>query len=310
MPEEATPKKKAAAKKKTASPKAPASPKDAPAKKKTAKKVGAKAPKKTSKSKAVKKLDSKVNIYGIGGKSVGTVELPKAFMEEFRPSLIRRAVTSARANRRQPYGPSPKAGMRHAVSTWGKGRGTARVQRLTQGSTAAESPNNVGGRRAHPPRPEKDWSQKINAKERLKARRSALGAVRDPGMVSGRGHQFKDKLTLPVIVEDKFEKLTTTVQAKKALENLGLYDDILRAKNGTHIRAGRGKMRGRRFRTPKSILVVVNDPKTAHSCLRNLPGVDVATPASLNTELLAPGGDPGRLTVFTEGAIKTMEEWT
>ena len=68
-------------------------------------------------------------------------------------------------------------------------------------------------------------------------------------------------------------------------------------------------MRGRRYKTPKSILVVVSDTKTVRSSLKNLPGIDVATPESLNTELLAPGGDPGRLTVFSEAAIKTLEGW-
>ena len=42
-------------------------------------------------------------------------------------------------------------------------------------------------------------------------------------------------------------------------------------------------------------------------CLTNIPGADVTTPARLNVELLAPGGDPGRLTIFTEAALKELE---
>ena len=100
-------------------------------------------------------------VRNLDGEKTGTLTLPSIFNEPFRPDLIRKAFSVEMANKRQPYGPSKGAGMRHAVSTWGKGRGTARVQRLTSGRTAAESPNNVGGRRAHPPKVEKNWKEKI-----------------------------------------------------------------------------------------------------------------------------------------------------
>ena len=35
--------------------------------------------------------------------------------------------------------------------------------------------------------------------------------------------------------------------------------------------------------------------------------VDVATPDMLSTELVAPGGDPGRLVVFTKSALNALE---
>ena len=69
----------------------------------------------------------------------------------YRPDVIRKAVVAEEANKRQPYGSKPGAGIRHSVSTWGKGRGVARVQRLTQGAKAAESPNNVGRPPSVPP---------------------------------------------------------------------------------------------------------------------------------------------------------------
>ena len=42
---------------------------------------------------------------------------------------------------------------------------------------------------------------------------------------------------------------------------------------------------------------------------RNLPGVEVAFAEALNSGMLAPGGLPGRLTVFTESALKKIGEW-
>ena len=123
--------------------------KKAPAKKAPAKKPAAK--KKVAKKK--KTSGFKVNVYSIEGEVKHQVDLPPVFKSGYRPDLIRRAVKASRANRRQPYGPNKMAGIQHAAAQFGKGRGTARVQRMTQGRTAVESPPNVGGRRAHPPRP-------------------------------------------------------------------------------------------------------------------------------------------------------------
>ncbi len=261
------------------------------------------------KKKAKPKKIEKVNLYSLDGESKRKITLPKVFFEELRIDLIRSAVTASQANRRQPYGPNPGSGMRHAVSTWGKGRGVSRVQRLSQGRTAAESPNVVGGRRAHPPKVEKDWSKKINRKERRKARNSALSSTKDSALVVQRGHKFDDSFTLPIVVENSIEKIKSVSEAVKTLEKLGVKEDLERAKSGIHIRAGKGKMRGRKYRKPKSLLLVVKNNEKASRGFGNLPGVDVTTPERLSTELLAPGGLPGRLTVFSEGALKRLEGW-
>lgn len=251
----------------------------------------------------------KVNVYDLEGKVTTQLDLPEAFKAEYRPDVIRRAVTAIEANARQPYGPSPTAGMRHSVETWGKGRGVARVQRLKGSLTAAQSPNNVGGRRAHPPKVEKDLGKKINRKELMLAKLSALHATGRIDLVRARGHRFSEKLTVPVVVKDEFESIATTKDAVRALEAIGVYDDIERALNGRSIRAGRGKMRGRRYRTPRSLLVVLSKECPGWRSVRNLPGVDVATPAMLNASMLAPGGAPGRLMLVTESAFRTIGAW-
>jgi len=252
----------------------------------------------------------KLMIYDLKGEVAGEASLPASFGIELRTDIIRRAVTAIEANARQPYAPKPTAGMRHSVETWGKGRGVARVQRLMGSSTAAQSPNNVGGRRAHPPKVEKDLGKKINRKELLYAKLSALHATSETELVKARGHKFDDKLTVPVVVKDDFESVKTTKEAVEALSSIGVYDDVERAVNGKNIRAGRGKMRGRRYRTPRSLLVVLSKDCAGGKSVRNLPGVDVATPNSLNASLLAPGGAPGRLMVITEGALQTIGGWS
>lgn len=266
---------------------------------------------KTGKKKIQKKLvtDGKVNLYSIEGKSKKKIPLPKVFFTDVRVDLIKRAHKASRANRRQPYGPSPRSGMSHSTSTWGKGRGVARVQRLSQGRTAVESPGNVGGRRAHPPRPERIWFEKINRKEKKKARNSALSATKESDLVTMRGHKFDKSITVPLVVENSFEKIKNVKEAIDTLKKLGVEDDLLRAKEGVHVRAGRGKMRGRRLRKPKSLLLVVTKTKSAQRGFGNLSGVEVTTPDGLSIENLAPGGMPGRLTLITEGALKQMEGW-
>jgi large subunit ribosomal protein L4e len=255
-------------------------------------------------------MENVVNVYSMRGEVMKTVPLPSAFETQFRPDVIRKVVSAQEANKRQRYGSSKLAGMRHAVSTWGKGRGVARVQRLTQARKAAESPNNVGGRRAHPPRAEKDFHKKVNGKERRLARLSALAAMADAEKVRRRGHLFTDEITLPVVVEDEIEQLASTKEVIEVLANLGLNEDLIRAKEGKHIRAGRGKMRGRKYRKPRSILIVVSEDRTP--LLRsasNLPGVEIVSPRMLNTGVLAPGGDPGRLALFSESALDKIGGW-
>ena len=250
--------------------------------------------------------EGKVHIYDIHGDSKKTVELPEVFCTPIRPDLIHKDVVAAQANRRHPYGAMPRAGMRHSVVWSGKGHGVSRTPRLKDGNTGAQAPNTVGGRRAWPPLVEKIWDKKVNRKERALARRSALSALKCHELVNARGHRFVDGLSLPIVVEDKFEEVDTTHEVLDILHDLGVFDDIIRAKDGIKTRAGRGKMRGRRFRRPKSLLIVVKDLKGLERGARNIPGVDLCTVTQLNTELMAPGGVPGRLTIFSEAALKVL----
>jgi large subunit ribosomal protein L4e len=251
------------------------------------------------------------NVYSVKGEVSGTVDVPAAFSTEHRPDIIKKAVLAAAANGRQPYGPAPGAGMRHSVSTWGKGRGVSRVQRLKDGRKGAESPNNVSGRRAHPPRPERIWAQKINKKELSIARMSALAATGCADCVKARGHRFDDGISFPIVVDDGLQDLSSTKSVMEAFDSIGIGYDVERAKDGTKIRAGRGTMRNRKYRVPVSVLVVVSDREApVFKSAANLPGVEVETVDTLNTGILAPGGDTGRLTVYTRSALEQIGAWT
>jgi len=250
-----------------------------------------------------------VNVYNLDGSVNHSVEVPRVLQSEFRPDLIRRAVTAFRANRRQPYGSALKSGMRHSVRWSGKGHGVSRVPRIRGTMIGAQAPGTRGGRQAHPPTPDTIWSLKVNAKERKKARNAALAAIGHPDHVRKRGHHFNPEMTLPLVVVDDIEKTESAKDALEIVTALGVVDDVTRSKEHTKLRAGRGKMRGRRYRSPKSFLLVVSDSSRVRKGFGNLPGVDILTPPGLNAEVLAPGGDAGRLTIFSEGALEKLRSW-
>ena len=125
-------------------------------------------------------------VYEIDVELGKKVSLPESFSAPIRTDLVKLAVASARANRRQAYGSNahggkrkPMSGMKHSVEWWGKGRGVSRIMRRTGQRRGAQSPHTLGGRRAHGPKVEKDWSRKLNRNERRLARDAALSATAD-----------------------------------------------------------------------------------------------------------------------------------
>ena len=243
-------------------------------------------------------------VHDLDGGDAGSVELPDVFETPFRPDLIGRAVTVAQANRKQAYGADEFAGMRTPAESFGSGRGLAHVPRSE--NVARRVPHAVSGRRAHPPKAEKDQTKDLNDKERRLAVRSAIAATTDVALVADRGHAFDEDLDLPLVVSDEFESLEKTQEALGVLEALGVDADIERADDGRSVRSGRGKSRGRKYRQPKSLLVVTSEEPSRAA--RNLAGVDVATAHEVNAEDLAPGAHPGRLTLWTESAVAEVAD--
>jgi large subunit ribosomal protein L4e len=262
---------------------------------------------------------SKVPVFSAAGeKTARHVELPAQFHEEIRPDVIGRAVLSAQANRRQAYGPDKESGQRSSArykgtrKGWGHSYsyGQARIPRLMikkggrRVGQAKIVPQTVGGRSVHAPMPEKNYSEGINKKERQLAIRSAISATTFPELVSGRGHRIPKEIHLPIIVEKTVEEMKKAKELFALFEKLGLGLDLIRA-SIRETRPGKGKMRGRPYKTKKSVLLVLAGKSKAAA---NIPGVDVVEVTRLNAELLAPGAKPGRLTVWSEAAIEKMRE--
>jgi large subunit ribosomal protein L4e len=245
----------------------------------------------------------KAQVKTIEGGVAKDIELPAMFSEEYRPDLIKKAVMALQSTRRQPHGAYPFAGICSSAVGWGSGRGASHVPRLKNGSRAAKVPQAKGGREAHPPVTAKVLIKEINTKEKQKAFRSAVAASIRADLIISRGHTFEGNV--PLIFEDKFETLGKTQEVISALTSIGVYSDVERAKDSRKVRAGRGKLRGRRYKQRKSLLIVTSGPE--FRAARNLAGVDVVTVDQLNVEHLAPGMQAGRLTVWTESAVTRLE---
>ncbi|OPY29081.1 MAG: 50S ribosomal protein L4 [Methanobacterium sp. PtaU1.Bin242] len=256
---------------------------------------------------------TKIKVYSLEGEATEEIELPEIFMEEFRPDLIKRAVISSQTARIQPWGTDPMAGKRTTAESFGAGRGAAMVPRVKgsrhpAGSKGAFVPQAVGGRRAHPPRVARIIHEKINKKEKRLAIRSAVAATANQELVELRGHRVENLPQIPIVVDDEIIKVKRTSETRKIFKKLGVMDDVVRAKSGRKIRAGRGKTRGRKYKSPKGPLLVVGEDKGISLGARNHPGVDVVVVDNLNAELLAPGTHPGRLTIYTKSAIEKLGE--
>jgi len=260
----------------------------------------------------------KLKIFDKTGKSVGEKELPSQFNEPVRNDIIKRAVLSIHAANRQRYGSDPRAGKkasayvskrRHAYKgTYGIGQSRTPRKSLSSRGTrfnwvGAFAPQTVGGYRAHPPKAEKNWEMKLNKKERRKAIRSALSAVMNIDVVKARNSNVPDNY--PFLINNDFESIKKTKEVKQSLIALGFTNELKRT-TITKIRAGIGKLRGRKKITKRSLLFVVNDDCDLFKAANNIPGIEIVKVTDVNAELLAPGTHPGRMTLFTESAIDTL----
>ncbi len=262
----------------------------------------------------------RVQVFGLNGSPVGEVDLPVQFNEAFRPDLIRRAFHSEASKRLQPKGVFLLAGMQTTAKYYGRRRswrqiintGRSRLPRekIPGGGTGRVRmvPHSVKGRRAHPPKAVKRLLERINFKEKNKAIRSAISATAIFELVKARGHLISEKTRVPLVVDDSFESLSRVKDALKTLKALGLERDLERASSTRKKRSGRARMRKGGYREPKSVLIVFGEDKGVWRATRNLPGVDAVKASKLTIEALAPGGNAGRLTVWTKNALRKLAE--
>jgi large subunit ribosomal protein L4e len=262
-----------------------------------------------------------VIMYDIQGKPSGEVSLPIIFSSAYRPDVIKRAVLAQQSAMRQAYGSDVLGGKRTSAHYHGRRRIDSRMQMMNRemarmprvhGKSAAWQawrarfvPQAKGGREAHPPKPEKNWVQKVNDKELKLAIRSAIAACTVPELVKLRGHRFVS--SLPVVFADEFESIKKTKDVISIFSKLGLAAELERTKN-RKVRAGRGKMRGRRYYVKKGVLFVASKECSVIAAVRNISGSDAVQASDLTVEHLAPGCQAGRLAVFTKSALDAVQK--
>jgi len=254
-----------------------------------------------------------VNVYDINGKPIKVINVPEFFFTEFRPDLIKRVCVILQSHRFQPKGRDPMAGKRTTAESLGVGHGLARVprvkgERYPKAGMAAFAPSTVGGRLAHPPTPEKNIYKRINKKEKRLALLSAIAATASKEIVAKRGHVIDSVPSFPLIVSDQVQAIKKASEFRRFLINIGVWEDIERVIASIRIRAGKGKRRGRVIKHAIGPLIVIDEDEGILKAAQNFLGIDVVKAKDLNVELLAPGTHPGRLTIWTESAIKTLEQ--
>jgi large subunit ribosomal protein L4e len=260
----------------------------------------------------------KLKIYSTDGTEKSNIDMPIQFSESIRKDVIKRAVDAIQANLRQPYGAKEDAGMRHSATLSRRrhdyrgsyGHGISRVPRKIHSRrgtrfnwVATEAPGTVGGRRAHPPKADKIYAKKINLKENRFAIRSALAATLNIELVKQRGHKLSDNY--PFVIDESFEKLSKTKDLLMAFQKLGLNAELDRTKQ-KNVRAGKGKARGRRYNKKVGLLIVTGEKSELTKSISNISGFDVVNVNNLNALILAPGGVPGRMVLWSKSALEKL----
>lgn len=244
-------------------------------------------------------------VYDLEGKSAGEVSLPSIFATSLRLDLIHKATLAEQSHQFQPQGRNLMAGKRTTAESFGVGRGISRVPRIgghgNLSGTAAFAPGTVSGRAAFPPVTAKETVKQINRKERRLALKSAIAATASGEVVRKRGHRFQQDRSLPLVVSDEVEKISKSSEAKHFLSSIGVWDDIVRVRKSKRVKAG-SRVHA------VGPLVVLADDKAARRALRNFEGVNVVKADDLSVGVLAPGTHPGRLTIWSESAVKKLSD--
>jgi large subunit ribosomal protein L4e len=222
------------------------------------------------------------------------------------------------------------------ILTVASGRAVARIPRVSGGGTHRAGQAAFGnmcrsGRMFAPTKIWRKWHVKINQGQKYEtsktciirapltdlcrrfATASALAASAVTPLLMARGHQVSTVPEVPLVVDSAaFDSAAyaKTAAALGLLKAVGAGPDVEKVKKSKKLRAGKGKMRGRRHRQRRGPLVVYNaevDGKELVKGFRNIPGVETCPVDALNLLQLAPGGHLGRFVIWTSAAFKQLD---
>jgi len=249
-----------------------------------------------------------INILETDGSNRSTITLPEVFMTPYRPEVIQKVYNNLNSYTFQKQGRYPAAGQIVSAESRNTGLGIARIARargegFPRAGQAAGVASVRHGRLAHPPVSWKNIYKKINKKEKLLALCSAIAATANIELIKRRGHKIKDELQLPIVVSNEIESAIKSKDLKKILINLGLEEDLKR----TYIRRNKSFHKNSiNRRSALSALILVGNDEKIGRLGNSLPGITIKSVKSVSVLDLAPGSKPVRLTIFSENAIKEL----
>jgi large subunit ribosomal protein L4e len=255
----------------------------------------------------------KAKLYDKNGKVKGDVNLPKCFDARIRADILLKVFETQKGSFTQAYGAKEGAGAQYSASgiikkkrhDWkaSYGKGISRVPRKVMSRHGASFnwigatvSNTRGGRRPHAPRSGKNLFKKVNKKELLIALKSALIGTLD-------SLSLEKKYGRKMNVGGVFGNDILDVKTKDfvlAMKNVfgESYDSVLKHKS---IRAGIGKMRGRKYKSNAGLLFVIGNEEDMKR-----KGIEVVRVGDLTVKDLAPNGVVGRLVCYSEKAVEEI----
>merc|ERR1711964_122692 len=123
-----------------------------------------------------------------------------------------------------------------------------------------------------------------------------------------RGHRINEIPEIPLVVSDDVQSIKKTKNAVAVLESYGLSEELAKIRDSKKIRAGKGKARNRRYTMRRGPLVIYDTCDGVSKAFRNIPGVTTADVNMLNLLDMAPGGNLGRLCVWSESAFNKLNQ--
>ncbi len=259
----------------------------------------------------------KINILDATGKKTKEIEAP-VFDSAIRLDIIQKIAEVEKLNAMREYAPFWRAGnqtsasgnVKHNRHVWktDRGKGMSRFPKKKMSRSGerfvwvgAVIPGTRGGRRAHPPKLG-GRDRKINRKEMLFGLKSALAMICSPEMVAKKYSRLNGKkmgFALPLVIESKMLSLNTRDFFSAIGKILGEAAAIAEQKKD--VRAGIGKMRGRKYKKSAGLLLVIGNKEN-----KKVKGIDIKKAGELDVRDIASNG--ARLAVFTEEAVKNIGE--
>ena len=254
-----------------------------------------------------------VSVFSLTGDKAGETSLPSVMTAPLRPDIVQFVHTNMNKNKRQAFSVNIYAGKQAVATSWGTGRAVARIPRVGGSGTSRSGQGAFGnmcrgGRMFAPTKTWRKWHRKINSTQKRYAVASALAASAVPALVMARGHIIDEVPEIPLVVENAVESTKKTSQAKDILVALGAGGDVDKAANSKQVRAGKGKMRNRRYTLRRGPLVIYASNDGVEQAFRNLPGVELCCVDRLNLLQLAPGGHMGRFCIWSQAALEKLEQ--